>query len=88
MRDTDLKLRAVTADGRISNTKEYRFYKSLLHDATVTLDKEPSAPYVNGGAAALVDFLHWAATATFGPNGLGLTAKTSPELSTWDVYAR
>lgn len=56
MRDTDLKLRAVTADGRISNTKEYRFYKSLLHDATVTLDKGPSAPYVNGGAAALVDF--------------------------------
>lgn len=55
-RDTHLKLRAVTADGRISNTKAYRFYKSLLHGATVTLDKEPSAPYVNGGAASLVDF--------------------------------
>lgn len=54
--DTDLKLRAVAPDGRMSNIKEYRFYKSVLGGAKVTLEKEPSAPYANGGAAALVDY--------------------------------
>lgn len=54
--DTDLKLRAVAPDGRMSNVKEYRFYKSVLGGAKIALEKEPSAPYVNGGAAALVDY--------------------------------
>lgn len=40
----------------MSNIKEYRFYKSVLGGAKVTLEKEPSAPYANGGAAALVDY--------------------------------
>lgn len=55
-RDTDLKLRAVAPHGRMSNVKEYRFYKSVLGGAKVMLEKEPSAPYANGGAAALVDY--------------------------------
>lgn len=55
-RNTDLKMRALAPDGRMSNTKTYHLYKSLLKGATVTLDKEPSAPYVNGGGASLVDY--------------------------------
>ncbi|MDE6500083.1 MAG: glycoside hydrolase family 92 protein, partial [Rikenella sp.] len=53
--DTEVKLRAITPDGRRSGVKTYRFYKSVLNGATVALEREPSAPYVNGGAAARVD---------------------------------
>ena len=55
-RDTDLRLRAVAPNGESSDTKAYRFYKSVLRGAEVTLDKAPSEPYANGGAAALVDY--------------------------------
>lgn len=54
--DTEVKLQAITPDGRRSGVKRYRFYKSVLDGATVALEHEPSAPYVNGGAAALTDF--------------------------------
>ncbi len=53
--DAELKLRAIRPDGPRSSVKSYRFYKSVLGGASVTLEREPSAPYVNGGAAALVD---------------------------------
>lgn len=55
--DAEVKLRALAMDGRQdSPVKSYRFYKSALKGAKVTLEREPSAPYVNGGAAALADF--------------------------------
>lgn len=54
--DTNLKLRAVGQNGRMSYVKDYRFYKSVLRGAAVALEREPSAPYANGGAAALVDY--------------------------------
>ena len=54
--NTRLKLRAITPDRQMSNVKEYHFYKSMLKGARVTLDEAPSAPYVNGGAAALTDY--------------------------------
>lgn len=54
--DTRLRLRAVAPDGRMSNVKEYFFYKSVLGGSAVTLDHAPSAPYAGGGAQALVDY--------------------------------
>lgn len=59
--DAELKLRAIamerSASRRMdSQVKSYRFYKSALKDAAVTLEQAPSAPYMNGGAAALVDY--------------------------------
>ena len=54
--DAVLKLRTVVPDGRMSRVHSDRFYRSVLHGAAVTLEEEPSAPYVNGGAAALTDF--------------------------------
>lgn len=54
-RPANVHLMAVRPDGKTSGTQQYRFYKSLLGDARVMLEKQPSEPYVNGGAESLTD---------------------------------